>query len=57
MVYCCALVWVTTLWSFELARQSALEGMALAAVIAAIQAPVTMLLGHFLKLYSGSADK
>jgi len=51
------LVWAVTHWSFEYAHASDLPGLEVAAVITAIQAPVTVLLGYLVKLYTGSADK
>lgn len=57
LLYACALVWITTTWSFSYAHASALDGLGVAAVITAIQTPVTMLMGYLVKLYTGSADK
>ena len=56
MVYCCGLVGYVTYWSFRYAYDSSLPGGEVALVIAAIQGPTTLLLGHFLKLYSESAN-
>ena len=57
IVFCCVLVWAVTHWSFQYAHASGLPGLEVAAVITAIQAPVTVLLGYLVKLYTGSADK
>ena len=57
IMFCCVLVWVTTQWSFGYASSSDLPGMELAAVLTAIQAPITALLAFCAKLYTGSADK
>ncbi len=57
IIFCCVLVWVTTQWSFSYASTSELPGMELAAVLTAIQAPITMLVGFCAKLYTGSVDK
>ena len=42
---------------FQYAHANGLPGLEVAAVITAIQAPVTVLLGYLVKLYTGSADK
>ncbi len=57
MIFCCVLVWETTAWSFSYASSSDMSGVELAAVITAIQAPITILLGFCAKLYTGSVDK
>lgn len=56
LIYCCVLVWAATHWAFNYAAGSGLPGVELAAVITAIQAPVTLLLGYFVKLYSASVS-
>jgi len=57
LIFACVLTWLTTHWSFEYAHASSLGGVDIALVITAIQAPVTVLLGYMVKLYTGSADK
>ena len=57
LIFACVLTWLTTHWSFEYAHASALSGLDIAAIITSIQAPVTMLLGYMIKLYTSSADK
>lgn len=57
LIFACVLTWLVTHYSFEYASASALPGLEVAAVITAIQAPVTALLGYMVKLYTGSADK
>ena len=57
IVFCCVLVWAVTHWSFQYAHARAILSAEASAIITAIQAPVTVLLGYLVKLYTGSADK
>lgn len=49
VLFICALIWFTTVESFALARAN--PDVQIAAVIAAIQVPVTALFGFVSKLY------
>ncbi|SFL02834.1 hypothetical protein SAMN05216302_10278 [Nitrosomonas aestuarii] len=58
VINCCALVWAATFWSFGYAyRDTSLPGFEIAAVITAIQAPITLLVGFCSKLYTVSIEK
>lgn len=56
IVYCAWLVYFVTDWSVKFAMNTQLSGTDIAIVIAAIQVPVTLLLGHLLKLYNSNTD-
>lgn len=56
IIYCGWLVYFVTNWSVKFAMSTPLPGGDIAMVIAAIQVPVTMLLGHLLKLYNSITE-
>lgn len=55
IIYCCVLVWVVTHWSFLYAASRGEDYLGTAAVISAIQLPITVLFGYLLKIYPGGS--
>lgn len=53
IIYACVLVWVVTEWSFAYAHSRGDDYIGTAAVISAIQLPITVLFGYLLKIYPG----
>ena len=56
IIYCCVLVWVVTEWSFTYAAGRGEDYIGTAAVISAIQLPITALFGYLIKLYPGGNE-